>query len=209
MRRGFTLIELMVVIAIIAILAAIMVPTIRSTSKKADETSAGNVVHSLSTAIDAYVTEYGHLPMFTSGGEVVANGASIPGEDKVITSPQQLKLLMLVLGAYDPEMDSDVTGMSAHVLANLRERVNPRAISFYTMEGEEYKSATPLDPWGNIYYIYFDANHDGRITIEHLGEPVVYRGNAIVMSTGSDQQIVPPTSHIDYDSDNIYSCTID
>jgi prepilin-type N-terminal cleavage/methylation domain-containing protein len=61
-RKGFTLIELMIVILIIGILAAIAVPLIRSRVEKAKWSEAKTGAGAIATALKAYVAEYAAAP---------------------------------------------------------------------------------------------------------------------------------------------------
>jgi prepilin-type N-terminal cleavage/methylation domain-containing protein len=65
-QRAFTLIELLTVIAIIAILAALVFPAIKSSMTKAEVTRAHTAVRSLETAFKTYYNEYGRLPATTT-----------------------------------------------------------------------------------------------------------------------------------------------
>lgn len=65
-RTGFTIIELLTVIAIIAILTAILIPTVSRVRKGARDTQSRAQFSQWITAIEMFRTEYGHWPDFRS-----------------------------------------------------------------------------------------------------------------------------------------------
>jgi prepilin-type N-terminal cleavage/methylation domain-containing protein/prepilin-type processing-associated H-X9-DG protein len=63
LRRGFTLVELLVVIAVIALLAALIVPALGGMRQRAAISLSRSNLHQLGTALAAYAAERGgHLP---------------------------------------------------------------------------------------------------------------------------------------------------
>ena len=62
MRRGFTLVELLVVIVIIAALAGLTAPMVIRQRKKADQTEAVNNARQVGMALFEFETEYGSFP---------------------------------------------------------------------------------------------------------------------------------------------------
>jgi len=64
-RHAFTLIELLVVISIIAILASLAFPAVNGALDSAKKAQAKNNAVQIATAVTAYETEYGKLPLAT------------------------------------------------------------------------------------------------------------------------------------------------
>ena len=62
-KSRFTLIELLVVIGIIGILTGILLPAISGSMKEGRKAKAAATARQLAQAIDAYMAEYGSLPI--------------------------------------------------------------------------------------------------------------------------------------------------
>ena len=61
-RKGFTLIELMIVVAIIIILAAVAIPNYLNMTTRAKKSRVAADFDTLATALEAYNTDWGHYP---------------------------------------------------------------------------------------------------------------------------------------------------
>src|SRR5690554_6146121 len=61
-QKGFTLIELMIVVAIIGILAAIAIPAYQNYTIRARVSEAASVAASVKTAVGIYTSDVGDLP---------------------------------------------------------------------------------------------------------------------------------------------------
>ena len=69
--QGFTIAELMVVVAIIVILMSLLFPAVQGALEAAKKAQAKNDVTQIATAIVAYDTEYGRLPSTNPAPEVL------------------------------------------------------------------------------------------------------------------------------------------
>jgi type IV pilus assembly protein PilA len=77
-KKGFTLIELMIVVAIIGILAAIAIPAYSNYTKKAKLTEITNAMGGVGGACVEYFQATGTYPSITSAGIATSLGISIP-----------------------------------------------------------------------------------------------------------------------------------
>lgn len=172
---AFTLVELLTVIAIIAVLMGLLFPTVGAVKESARKAQAKNDVTQLVTAVKAYYTEYGKYPVPSghSGGDFTYDGLN--GNDN--------KNLMNILRAIDG------IGNSGHAS-------NPRRIVFF--EGTEAKEpgrygfqtdGNFLDPWGNAYSIGMDADYDNTFSNPFTGGkfgPSTLRTGVVAWSGGKD-----------------------
>lgn len=78
MKKAFTLIELLIVVAIIAILAAIAVPNFLEAQTRAKVTRAQSDMRSLATGIEAFYIDNNQYPFHTSSGTRHPSAPAIP-----------------------------------------------------------------------------------------------------------------------------------
>src|SRR5690349_3564690 len=74
-RRGFTLLELLVVVGIIAVLAAMLFPAVQRLREMANQTKCINNLHQIGIAMTSHV---GTQQCFPMNGAVISNGSTYP-----------------------------------------------------------------------------------------------------------------------------------
>jgi len=79
-NRGFTLIELMVVIVILGILAGMIVPRIMDRPEQAKVTKAKMMIESIGTALDLYKLDVGTYPTTEQGLQALVEAPESDGE---------------------------------------------------------------------------------------------------------------------------------
>lgn len=159
---AFTLSELLVVIAVIAILMALLFPTFRGVQDQAKRAQAKNDITQIVTAINSYYTEYGKMPV----------DSTQQGSDTLAGDPN---------GAYDNHLIIDVLRAVADTDWNQIDALNAKKIVFFngntvkdgnnprsgiatkdvTVGGILIKSGAFVDPWGGEYLVYVDSDYDG------------------------------------------------
>lgn len=164
---GFTLVEMVVVILIIATLAALLMGAATSAFDRARKVQAKNDVTQIATAVNAFYTEYGRYPVnvtSTTNDAFFGTGAAPAG----YTSYGNNDVLLDVLRS-----NTDPSGPNLATV-NL---LNPRRIVFISPGGA--KNTTPprggiskvagsvgqyMDPWGSQYAVRIDTSYDNTLT---------------------------------------------
>ena len=118
---AFTLIELLVVITIIAILMALLFPAFKGVQDQAKRTQAKNDMTQIVTAVNAYYTEYGKMPVDDTK----------QGFDTLVGDPG---------GSYDNAFIFNILRAIADTNWNAGNKYNPKQITFFN--GADAKSAT-------------------------------------------------------------------
>ncbi len=79
-EKGFTILEILVVVALISLLASIMTSTIRMVRRKAVKGEAKNRIARLETALELYKLEQGYYPTGNIAAAVTALTSSAGGK---------------------------------------------------------------------------------------------------------------------------------
>ena len=198
---GFTLVELLTVIAIILILMGLLIPAIIIAKEQARKTEARNACAHIAAAVQAYYGEYGKYPLGANAGATPTDFIFGQSSGSAVGSGVSNSQLFDIL------RNIDSTGATPPGQPN---QYNPKAIVFFNGNnasdptnprgGFVPPSATAsslhpgafMDPWGTEYFIAIDADYNNQLTtlpykdFQNVNAPYI---NVGVFSLGKDQML--------------------
>ena len=189
----FSLIEMLVVVAIIALLATLMMPAVLSTLQKGDITKAKADTEAIVKAINAYAGYYGCPPGFDCNigsyerlrytpGDPNRVGDTIVGCTGDGAWQRRYDILMQVLTTVDCAAPTPQASNKAYV-------ANTRKVQFLKPTATYKEDHGFVDPWGHRYVVLLNYNFDNHFA--YSGWPTLYGSRVYVYSlgpNGSDQK---------------------
>jgi prepilin-type N-terminal cleavage/methylation domain-containing protein len=183
-RAGFTIVELLTVIAIIGILAAMLVPVLSAARKRAQKVQARLEIDQIVNAILKYDSDYGRFPVstnaqiaagtgdFTYGGTLLDAAGNVNGTVPITSTAPAVMMTNEEVIAILMDLTNYPNGQP--VLANMNYAKNPQQTIYLSPKMSDYNPAVDKgqppggldlngayrDPWGNPYIITLDLNYD-------------------------------------------------
>ena len=207
-HRFFTLVELLTVIAVIAILAGIAVPVVIGMQSKGKEMSARADMNAIKMALTQFKADYSVWPQVVSPSSTLILSVKDAGDtekDKslVINTPfEPSSSLSDAETAYDNltealtynKVDSTSPDAPSSNYGNTKKKryLDPPAKPVKTKNpksGDFLTGYYKLDPWGRRYNIALDWNYNGKIEFnsshKFAGESAAVLGQILIYSYGT------------------------
>jgi prepilin-type N-terminal cleavage/methylation domain-containing protein len=207
--RAFTLVELLIVIAIIAILAAMLLPVINIVETKAKKTQAKLECSNIVGAIQQYESDYSRFPVSTAVQQSGYTNFTYGGTFNTPTGPQQIGSTIsggiltnsdVISILLDETNYLNGWGGSITFPPNVNYQKNPKRsvylanTHFSGWDMRQLPGTQPQpgvgndlvdrDPWGNPYVITVDLNEDNNAVDAFYGQPTVGSSTGVAGGSG-------------------------
>jgi prepilin-type N-terminal cleavage/methylation domain-containing protein len=187
-ERGFTLLELLIVIAIIAVLLGFIFPVFQGVQDRARKVQAKNDLTQIVTAVNAFYTEYGRYPInSTTPADTYFGSASAPSGSTSGGSNDVLVNELRACGSGTPSCPAAAT-----INTRLIAFISPILLSTGATRSGVGSNGQYFDPWGTPYNIEMDGNYDNQLPNPYSANngagPAILTNGVIGWSLGKDTQ---------------------
>ena len=220
-HRLFTLVELLTVIAVIAILAGIAVPVVVGMQSKGRETSARADMNAIKIALTQFKADYSIWPQVSPDNSLKTKIGDDYADVLIETPYSPTSSLSKAEEAYDKiiealtynKVDSSTPTNPSNNYGNTKKRryCDPPAKPVETKNpksgGGYLTGFYKLDPWGRRYNIALDWNYNGKIDLsssykfEQGEEKNAILGQILIYSFGTATNAAKSGEDDDFDSD--------
>ena len=181
-----TLVEMVVILSVIAILTAILVPTIMSHIAQSRVLRAHQDVGALANAINTFYKDTGFMPRTTDsvyGGQGVNVVDMLVGPGEVPALPEE------EAGQAERWTTGSIDALRNHIVNNAPGYGLKGAGGGLGWNGPYVAADPPTDPWGNRYMANVVFLEEGEGAVSADGQP---KRAVFVLSAGADGVIQTP-----------------
>ena len=199
-NRGFTLIEVIIAVALVAIMAVAIAPPLVQNIRDGKVTRAQSDARALGTAVMNFYKDVGEWPVSVTATAIdrLVGNASLGGGEAGIPAGSGA-----VTGSEGWSSEGNPSTLTAHLIKNKTATVDtiwPFSANPIAQPGWNgpYMSQENLDPWGNPYIINVRY---GIPAIIGSGTENYDMHNLLVLSAGPNKVFETPMSDTSYDEE--------
>jgi general secretion pathway protein G len=150
---GFTLVELLVVIGILALLAGLLFPAVTAAQRRSREKAAKAMIERLTLALEQYASDFGDYPPTSLAALGVATNGVNEGNESLVRCLSTRK----ERGPYFPFEEKDLANTDG-------DKLSGRDPCDSTLGSKELFEV--VDPWGNPYIYFHNRDYRGGAKLE-------------------------------------------
>lgn len=190
-KQHFSLVELLTVIAVIAILAGILIPTVGAVKESGRATQALTEAKGIHLAITSFYNDHKYLPSKDASngttndivywGTKGTDAAATPAANASVKIKEMAELDATYLNLFDRLCYVDRSDAKNAATTDAK-TFNKKAKKYLNAAPAYFGADTSTtnsirDPWGRPYIVYLDTNYNEQI--EDIGEKFGVAGNTL------------------------------